>query len=132
MKFNCAYSKKNITLTIDPPFLYIVLNFQPISCYVTFIHFSFPIENYLKPGFQLIQASKVNVPHKKHSPSTWGHDFKSSDPKIVGQEGKPCQIGQWSYEICQFSCEFFSCKGSITWVFPKYSTQLIRIFMHSI
>ena len=79
-----------------------------------------------KARFSTDTSFKGQCPSKKkHSPSTWGHDFQSSDPKIVGQEGKPCQIGQWSYESCQFSCEFFSCKGSITWVFPKYLTQLI-------
>ena len=114
MKFNCAYSKKNITLTIDPPFLYIVLNFQPISCYVTFIHFSFPIENYLKPGFQLIQASKVNVPPKKNTPLQHeGTISKVVTRRLLDRKASHAKLGNGHMKVASSHVNSLAAKAAL-------------------
>ena len=71
---------------------------------------------------------------KKHSPSTWGHDFKSSDPKIVGQEGKPCQMSNGHMKIASSHVNSLATKVA-SHEFYKVVTLLNQIpsnFMHSI
>ena len=86
--------------------------------------------------FSTYTSFKVNVLKKKHSSSTWGHDFKSSDPKIVGQEGKPLRIRQWSHESCQFSYKYLQLQWQHCMSFLNRSDRLLSpiipsIFMHS-
>ena len=94
------------------------------------------MECYLKQCFQRTQASRSMSWKQKHSSSTWGHDFKSSDPKIVGQEGKPLRIRQWSHESCQFSCKYLQLLRQHCMSFPQpiclaLSPIIPSIFMHS-